>query len=118
MEMKEMNNEEFFENALIVSEEGRAIRLYLTYHPSAFLLGGMGMPVTKEEVEAVFDIFGSESELDEDEIIHKIFHGRLERLLMYLEKVGMVKIIERKDGLTELEMDGNIDKYIKKLMGV
>ena len=108
-----------FENSLMASEEGRAIRLYLAYHPFAFenvLLGGMDRQITERELNSVFDIFGFG--LDDDEIMNKIFHGRLELLLMYLEELGMVKIIERKDGLTELMMEDSTNKYIRKIIGV
>lgn len=106
-----MSKEEKLERSLIVSEEGRAIRLYLTLHPFAFeSVGNKG--ITERELEAVSDIFGFE--LDEDEIMDKIFHGRLERILMHLEKRGLVQIVENKNGLTEYLMDGITKKKIKK----
>ena len=106
-----MNKEEMFERSLIISEEGRAIRLYLTLHPFAF--NGVGnREIEEREIEAVSDIFGRE--LDEDEIMDKIFHGRVERLLMYLERKGLVQIVEMKNGLTEYVMDDITKKKIKK----
>jgi hypothetical protein len=115
MEMKRMNKEEKFERSLIVSEEGRAIRLYLTLHPFAFE-GVWNRGITEGEIGAVLDIFGAE--LDEDEIMDKIFHGRLERLFMHMETMGLVRIVEKKNGLTEYLMDDITHKNIRKILGV
>ena len=101
-----------FERSLIVSEEGRAIRLYLNLNPSPF--EEFEKDITEKEILAVGEIFGYD--LDEDEFFEKIFHCRLESLLMSLEKKGQIERKENKDGITEYLMTPSLAEDIKRRM--
>ena len=99
-----------FERSLIVSEEGRAIRLYLNLNPSPF--GAFEKDVTEKEILAVTEIFGYE--LNEDEFFEKLYHCRLESLLMSLEKKGQIERKENKDGITEYLMTPTMEEDLKR----
>ena len=99
-----------FERSLIVSEEGRAIRLYLTLNPSPF--EEFEKDITEKEILAVTEIFGYE--LNEDEFFEKLYHCRLESLLMSLEKKGQIEMKENKDGITEYLMTPTMEEDLKR----
>ena len=99
-----------FERSLIVSEEGRAIRLYLTLNPSPF--EEFEKDITEKEILAVGEIFGYD--LDEDEFFEKLYHCRLESLLMSLEKKGQIERKENKDGITEYLMTPTMEEDLKR----
>ena len=99
-----------FERSLIVSEEGRAIRLYLTLNPSPF--EEFEKDITEKEILAVTEIFGYE--LNEDEFFEKLYHCRLESLLMSLEKKGQIERKENKDGITEYLMTPTMEEDLKR----
>lgn len=105
-----MNKDSKFEHALIVSEEGRAIRLYLNLNPHAFEFPEH--EITDREIHAVADIFGLE--LDEVEFFEKIRQGRLENLLMGMEKRKEIERRVNEYGLTEYLLDKTTEDQIKK----
>lgn len=105
-----MNKDSKFEHALIVSEEDRAIRLYLNLNPQAFELPEH--EITDREIHAVADIFGLE--LDEDEFFEKIRQGRLENLLMGMEKRKEIERRVNEYGITEYLLDKTTADQIKQ----